>query len=150
MKKEKSYMYTFIIFIKIFKRKIYYSTKHVGFPHKIKVRGFEFDLRWKYPNTKYWEKTHVNIIKIVYCDCMGEANPDTFGLNSCTIKKHTSKINDLRSSLNSKEMLQNFLYLYKKKTQVIFFIFHLEHFWVLPYINASFYVDIDQAFIRET
>ena len=46
---------------------------------------------------------------------------------------HTSKINDLRSSLNSKEMLQNFLYLYKKETQVVFFVFHFEHFWFFSY-----------------
>ena len=42
------------------------------------------------------------------------------------IRQHTSKINDLRSSLNSKKKLQNFLYLYKKKTQVVFFVFHFE------------------------
>ena len=46
---------------------------------------------------------------------------------------HTSKINDLRSSLNSEEMLQNFLYLYKKKTQVVFFVFHFEQLSLLPY-----------------
>ena len=45
---------------------------------------------------------------------------------------HTSKINDLRSSLNSEEMLQNFLYLYKKKTQVIFFVFHFEQLSFFP------------------
>ena len=40
---------------------------------------------------------------------------------------HTSKINDLRSSLTSEEMLQNFLHLYKKKTQVVFlFCFSLQ------------------------
>ena len=33
--------------------------------------------------------------------------------------QHTSKINVLCSSLNSKETLQNFSYLYKKKTQVV-------------------------------
>ena len=32
---------------------------------------------------------------------------------------HTSKIKVLRSSLNSRETLQNFLYLCKKKTQVV-------------------------------
>ena len=46
---------------------------------------------------------------------------------------HTSKINNLCSSLNSKEMLQNFLYLYKKKTQVVFFIFCFEQLLFLPY-----------------
>ena len=45
---------------------------------------------------------------------------------------HTSKINNLRSRLNSKEMLQNFLYLYKKKTQVIFFVFHFEQLSFFP------------------
>ena len=39
---------------------------------------------------------------------------------------HTSKIKVLCSSLNSRETLQNFLYLYKKKTQVVFFVFHFE------------------------
>ena len=40
--------------------------------------------------------------------------------------QHTSKINDLCSSLTSEEMLQNFLHLYKEKTQVVFFVFHFE------------------------
>ena len=48
------------------------------------------------------------------------------------IGMHTSKINVLRSSLNSKETLQNFLYLYKKKTQVVFFIFHFEQLSFFP------------------
>ena len=46
---------------------------------------------------------------------------------------HPSKINNLCSSLNSKEMLQNFLYLYKKKTQVVFFVFHFEQLSSFPY-----------------
>ena len=45
---------------------------------------------------------------------------------------HSSKINVLRSSLNSKETLQNFLYLYKKKTQVVFFVFHFEQLSFFP------------------
>ena len=44
-------------------------------------------------------------------------------------------MNDLRSSLNSEEMLQNFLYLCKKKTQVV------SPLWV-PW---STYVDIDEG-----
>ena len=52
---------------------------------------------------------------------------------------HTSKINDLWSSLNSEEMLQNFLYLYKKKTQVVFFIFHFEQLSFLPYECPGLY-----------
>ena len=42
------------------------------------------------------------------------------------IQCHTSKINDLHSSLNSEKTLQNFLYLYEKKTHMVFyfFIFH--------------------------
>ena len=43
----------------------------------------------------------------------------TLPWRNCSI--HTSKIKDLCSSLNSEEKLQNFLYLYKKKTQVVFF-----------------------------
>ena len=46
---------------------------------------------------------------------------------------HTSKINVLRSSLNSKETLQNFLYSYKKKTQVVFFVFQFEQLSFSPY-----------------
>ena len=42
--------------------------------------------------------------------------------------QHTSKINNLRSSLNSKETLQNFLYLHKKKTQVVFLFFISSNF----------------------
>ena len=45
---------------------------------------------------------------------------------------HTSKINVLCSSLNSEEMLQNFLYLYKKKTKVVFFIFYFEQLSFFP------------------
>ena len=43
---------------------------------------------------------------------------------------HISKINDLCSTLNSKKMLQNLLCFNKKKTHVVFFVFHFEHFWV--------------------
>ena len=46
---------------------------------------------------------------------------------------HTSKINVLCSSLNSEETLQNFPYLYKKKTQVVFFVFHFEQLSFSPY-----------------
>ena len=45
----------------------------------------------------------------------------------------------MHSSLNSDEMLQNFLYLYKKKTQIPFFILSNFHFYLL---NALVYVDI--------
>ena len=55
---------------------------------------------------------------------------------------HTSKIIVLRSSLNSEEMLQNFLYLYKKKTQAVFFILSNFPFYLM---NALIYVDIDQG-----
>ena len=41
-------------------------------------------------------------------------------------------------------MLQNFLYLYKKKTQVVFFVFHFEQLSFFPF-NALVYVDIDQG-----
>ena len=37
------------------------------------------------------------------------------------------------SSLNFKDMLQNFLYSYKKKTQVLFFVFHFEQLSFPPY-----------------
>ena len=57
---------------------------------------------------------------------------------------HTSKINVLWSSLNSKETLQNFLYLYKKKTQVVFFVFHFKQLSFFPY-ECPAYVDIDQG-----
>ena len=39
---------------------------------------------------------------------------------------HTSEINDWCSSLDSEETLQNLLYLYNMKTQVVFFFFHFE------------------------
>ena len=62
--------------------------------------------------------------------------PNSFILCPCLlyvdIVNHTSKMNDLCSSLNSEEMLQNFLYLYKKKTQVVFFIFHFEQLSFFP------------------
>ena len=45
-----------------------------------------------------------------------------------SILVHTSKINDLCSSLKSEEMLQNFLCLYKKKTQVVFLLFISSNF----------------------
>lgn len=58
---------------------------------------------------------------------------------------HTSKINVLCSSLNSEEMLQNFLCLYKKKSQVVFFCFSLQATFIFPIMNALVYVDIDQG-----
>ena len=54
---------------------------------------------------------------------------------------HTSKINVLCSSLNSKEML-HFLYLYKKKTEVVFFVFHFKQ---LSFLTYECYVNIDQG-----
>ena len=48
------------------------------------------------------------------------------------IQCHTSKINDLFSSLNTEEMLQNLIYLYKEKTKVVFFVFHFEQLSFLP------------------
>ena len=53
-------------------------------------------------------------------------------------------MNDLRSSLNSEEMLQNFLYLCKKKTQVVLYIFHFEQLLFLPYL---FCVSFQATFI---
>ena len=58
---------------------------------------------------------------------------------------HTSKINVLRSSLNSEEMLQNFLYLYKKKTQVVFLCFSFWANFIFLFMNALVYVNIDQG-----
>ena len=42
-------------------------------------------------------------------------------------------------------MLQNLLCLCKKKTQVVFFIFHFEQLCVLLYERPGLYVDIDQG-----
>ena len=58
---------------------------------------------------------------------------------------YTSKIKDLCSNLNSKEMLQNFLYLYKKKIQVVFFSFFILSNFHFYLINALVYVNIDQG-----
>ena len=46
---------------------------------------------------------------------------------------HTSKKRGLRSTFWLPKMLQNLPYLWKKKTHVVFFLFHLEQLWVLPY-----------------
>ena len=46
---------------------------------------------------------------------------------------HTSKKRGLRSSFWPPKMLQNLPYLWKKKTHIVFFVFHLEQLWVLPY-----------------
>ena len=54
---------------------------------------------------------------------------------------HTSKIKVLLSSLNSKETLQNFLQLYKKKTHVVFFIFPFKQPSFFP-LSMPVYVDI--------
>ena len=48
------------------------------------------------------------------------------------IPTHTSKINGLCSSLNSKKMLQNLLCFYNKKTYVVFFVFHFEQLSFCP------------------
>ena len=46
--------------------------------------------------------------------------------------------------LNSEETLQNFLYLFKKKTQVVFSFFISSNFHFSLY-ECSGYVDIDQG-----
>ena len=51
----------------------------------------------------------------------------------------------MRSSLNSVETIQNFLYLYKKKTQVVSFCLSFGATFIFPFINALVYVDIDQG-----
>ena len=54
-------------------------------------------------------------------------------------------MNYLHSSLNSEEMIQNFLYLYKKKTHVVFFsFFNLSNF-NFHLMNALDYDNIDQG-----
>ena len=66
---------------------------------------------------------------------------DTFKMN-CNPHLQNKQV-VLKFSLNSKQMLQNFLYLYKKKTQVIFFVFHFEQLSFLPYeylLNVDFFV----------
>ena len=45
---------------------------------------------------------------------------------------HSSEKTGLRSTFWPRETLQNLLCLWKKKTQVVFFVFHLEQLWVLP------------------
>ena len=59
--------------------------------------------------------------------------------------QHTSKINVLCSSLNSKETLQNFLHLHKKKNSRSFFRFSFWANFIFPFMNALVYVDIDQG-----
>ena len=48
-------------------------------------------------------------------------------------KDHTSKKRGLRSTFWPPKMILNLPYLWKKKTHVVFFVFHLEQLWVLPY-----------------
>ena len=55
-----------------------------------------------------------------------------------------SKINNLRSSLNFEQMLQNLLYLYKKKTQVVFSFFISSNFQ-FSLMNDLVHVDISQG-----
>ena len=56
------------------------------------------------------------------------------------------QMNVLCSSLNSEEMLQNFLYLFKKKTQVVFFRFFIfRATFIFSFMNALVYVDIDKG-----
>ena len=49
------------------------------------------------------------------------------------LASHTSIKRGLRSTFWPPKMLQNLSYLWKKKTRVVFFVFHLEQLWVLPY-----------------
>ena len=49
------------------------------------------------------------------------------------IKAHSSEKRGLHSTFWPIEMLQNLLCLCKKKTQVVFFVFHFKQIWVLPY-----------------
>ena len=141
MKKEKSYMYTFIIFIKIFKRKIYYSTKHVGFPHKIEVSGFEFDLRWKYHSVLV-EKSKYQILRENACqyyqNCLlwlhGRSKPGHIWTQLMHHKKAHLQNKWFALKFKFEEMLLNYLYLYKKKNQVVFFSFFISsnfHFYLM-------------------
>ena len=50
---------------------------------------------------------------------------------------HTSKKRGLRSTFWPPKMLQNLPYLWKKKTHVVFFIFHLEQLWILKHFGGS-------------
>ena len=47
-------------------------------------------------------------------------------------------------NLKPREMLQNLLCLWKKKTYIVFFLFHLKQL-SFPLMNALVYVDIDQG-----
>ena len=52
---------------------------------------------------------------------------------SFNLMHHTSKKRGLRSIFWPPKMLQHLPYLWKKKTHIVFFVFHLEQLWVLPY-----------------
>ena len=54
------------------------------------------------------------------------------------IKAHSSEKIDLHSTFWPIEMLQNLLCLCKKKTQVVFLVFHFKQIWVLPYECPDF------------
>ena len=54
-----------------------------------------------------------------------------WGINHATLT-HSSEKTGLRPTYWPRKMLQNLLCLWKKKTQVVFFVFHLEQLWVLP------------------
>ena len=61
------------------------------------------------------------------------------------ILSHSSEKRGLRSAFLSRKMLQNFLYLHKKKNSSSFFRFSFWATFIFPFMNALVYVDIDQG-----
>ena len=69
----------------------------------------------------------------------------------------SSEKRGLCSTFRPREMLQNLLCLWIKKTQVVFFVFHFEQLWVLPlwmpwsmsaFIKAKLKVDQNEKQIK--
>ena len=69
-----------------------------------------------------WSQRGIVYICICFCIC-------TMYIE---ILIHSSEKTGLRSTFWPRETLQNLLCLWKKKTQAVFFVFHLEQLWVLP------------------
>ena len=102
------------------------ATRHLILVHLNQILKEDFGVRLKLIDLVFMLKETGVIVQM---DVL-ELGAYVVSLNK---KNHTSKMQDLGSSLITEDMLQNFLHLYKKKTQVVFFDFQIEQLLFFPY-----------------
>ena len=105
---------------------------HIWIPEKkcIKIEIYIYRLDIFFHQITTFIKVHVALV---------------FGLQT-----HSSEIKGSWSTLKPREMLQNLLCLWKKKTHVVFFIFHLEQLFTLwmPWSMSTWSIENKKITIR--